>query len=550
MRIGTLLFLTLLFLLPLHAWGQSSNLERSIRIEKLNAQINSTEFDEISPISTYDGTTLYFTRVASPDFAHHLMIDSVNAFNELSYPDILYNLQKIYQEIGGGYVSDPIRSDLNQDVWIAKNERGIFDRIEHPLTPLNNALPNSICSLTPDASAFIIVNRFPKDGGMERGFSVIRQFEGIFQDPEPIEIEGFDPVSGKGISCTMSSDGNILIFSLSMPNYTGGDADLFISFKRPNGWSKPVAIPTLNTPYREITPHLSANGKEIYFASNRSGSMGGLDIFTAVREDETWLNWAAIRPLPTPVNSSADETHPQFSPFSGKLFFASKRDGSSDIFAADIEEAIEPSLVLRGKVINSATGEVVDDAVVQYGEGNKEFYENYVDCKSGRFIMRFKQGNTMKIVATKTGFISHELEVNFDKNTYFPTEQELILTLDPMSVGANISMKPIYFARSKQAILQESFAELDKLAAILKQYPTIKIKIEGHTDNQGNPKILQELSDARALEVKKYLISQGKIKTDRITTQGFGASKPISSNGTEEARRLNRRVEVKITKSF
>ena len=100
----------------------------------------------------------------------------------------------------------------------------------HPPTPLNNALPNSVCSLTPEGNAFIVVNQFPKDGGMNKGFSLVRQqADGTWSYPEPIDIEDYN-ITSSAISLTMSNDGQVLI--LSLPQSTGSsDNDLFISFK-------------------------------------------------------------------------------------------------------------------------------------------------------------------------------------------------------------------------------------------------------------------------------------------------------------------------------
>ncbi|MFC7667282.1 OmpA family protein [Hymenobacter humi] len=81
----------------------------------------------------------------------------------------------------------------------------------------------------------------------------------------------------------------------------------------------------------------------------------------------------------------------------------------------------------------------------------------------------------------------------------------------------------------------------------MKEYPSLEIKISGHTDNQGDPALNLKLSQDRVNEVKKYLSSHG-INSGRITTEGFGGSKPIASNDQEETRAKNRRVEFTITK--
>jgi outer membrane protein OmpA-like peptidoglycan-associated protein len=91
--------------------------------------------------------------------------------------------------------------------------------------------------------------------------------------------------------------------------------------------------------------------------------------------------------------------------------------------------------------------------------------------------------------------------------------------------------------------MKQSFPTLDKLVEILQTHRNIKVRVEGHTDNRGAK--LQELSEARANEVRKYLI-RSKINGKRVEAIGFGATRPVSENTSDVTRRLNRRVEVKI----
>ena len=110
-----------------------------------------------------------------------------------------------------------------------------------------------------------------------------------------------------------------------------------------------------------------------------------------------------------------------------------------------------------------------------------------------------------------------------------------------------IQLKNIQFEQNKSELLESSFPELDKLARLMRQNPTMEIALGGHTDNLGSPKHSKELSENRVNAVKDYLISKG-ISKRRITGHGFGGSKPIADNTDPEERKLNRRVEVTFTK--
>ena len=519
----------------------------SYTVERLHDKINTQEFDEITPIISTDGHTLYFTRCGSGDFNKTIWIDGQDASKDMSLHDLEYHLKSIYSEIAGRPISNAIRSDFNQDIWYAETIEKQFDHLMHPGTPLNNALPNSICSLTPDPNAFVVVNQFSKEGGMSKGFSIVKQNQdGTWSDPIPMDIEGYEVLSAS-ISLTMGSDGQVLILSLpGRDSY--GDNDLYISFKTgENKWSKPKNMGNkINSSVREITPHLSADGKELYFASNRYPSVGGLDLFYVARVCDTWENWSEPRRFISPINTSGDESQPYFNTATGQLYFSSRRNGTSDIYRVKIAPDMPQEVLIRGKIINAQTGLPVDGRVL-FGDASMEFYERYMETIEGHFVVKVKQGKPIKMTAFKAGFINHEVTLNYDKNKFYSQSQEVILLVDSVAEGVNISMNPIYFKRSTPIIQKDSYVELEYLADVLKRFPEIHIRVEGHTDNNGTPDILQKLSEDRAVEVKRFLI-RNRINPKRIEAMGYGASKPISENGAEESKRLNRRVEFKIVK--
>ena len=128
-------------------------------VEKLPALINSP-YDEIIPVPSRDGNTLFFTRVGHPDFDHTLILDTVDWAKKLKPEPYRNFLAAVYSEIAGYKVADPERSPYNQDVWMARGDSANFTQIIHPGPPLNNALPNSIAAITPDPNAFYIINQF------------------------------------------------------------------------------------------------------------------------------------------------------------------------------------------------------------------------------------------------------------------------------------------------------------------------------------------------------------------------------------------------------
>ena len=120
--------------------------------------------------------------------------------------------------------------------------------------------------------------------------------------------------------------------------------------------------------------------------------------------------------------------------------------------------------------------------------------------------------------------------------------------LEPIKVGKTVTLKTLQFSRGQFELLPASYAELDKLVEFMNENPTMEIELSGHTDNQGDPKLNIELSENRVKSTKDYIVSKG-IDKNRIKGKGFGGSRPISNNGKEETRMLNRRVEMTIIKN-
>ena len=298
-------------------------------VQKLPATVN-TAYDEITPVIARDGKTLFFTRAAYPEFNRTLILDTTDYAIKLSPDKYLTMLGGIYRELGdAAHQKDPARSPFNQDVWMAEGDS--FQQVSHPGFPLNNALPNSLVALTPDPNTFYVINQFKKTGDMNKGFSYVRKLPDSlgWSFPAPVEIKDFYTITSD-VSLTMSFDGKALI--LAAARYDSRDMDLYICFREgENKWSKPLLLEGINSDKREVTPFLSEDNKTLFFASNRWSSSGGMDIYLAKRLDDTWQNWSAPMRLGEPINSNKDESQPYFNMTTGCLYFASRREGSSDI---------------------------------------------------------------------------------------------------------------------------------------------------------------------------------------------------------------------------
>ncbi len=514
-------------------------------LEKLPEFINSP-YAEITPVVSRDGRALFFTRVAYPEFCRYLFLDSIDLHEK--FPPERYEriLRNIYSELERKPVSNPANSSFNQDVWIAEADTAFtFYLLQHPGPPLNNALPNSITCITPDPNAFYCINQFSPKGDMTRGFSIIRRTDSIWHFPKPIEIAEYYTITSE-VNLTMSFDGKVLI--LSATRHDSRDMDLYVCFKEgENKWSAPRHLgPVINTRARETTPFLSEDNRTLFFSSNRWESLGGNDIFMSKRLDDTWQNWSEPQRIVEPINSRADDSQPYFNMTSGYLYFTSTRDGNSDIFRVRIAPPQPTELTLRGRILHRKTYQPVSEATVRYGAEDNP--SNTLSAPNGFFSLKIPKGVTFTLTPEKIGLAGTPTTVFFPWDHYYFQEYQWIdLWMDSLEVGSKIELAPIYFKQSLPVILESSYSELERLAELLQNNPTLAIRIEGHTDNVGRPEDLQRLSEQRAQAIRDFLIERG-IAPERVESVGFGASRPVNDNSTEELRAQNRRVEIRVTR--
>ena len=126
-------------------------------------------------------------------------------------------------------------------------------------------------------------------------------------------------------------------------------------------------------------------------------------------------------------------------------------------------------------------------------------------------------------------------------------EKKVLRDISLTPSGQTMRLQHLIFAQGKSTIDPKSFAELDEVSQMMKENAKIVIQLEGHTDNQGSSKANLSLSEDRVEAVKKYLVSKN-IAKDRIKTKAFGGSQPLANELTQEARSMNRRVEMRILK--
>lgn len=564
----------LLFVIAIgHSYGQ----HRPPGIHKLPSFINTPLSDEIGPIWTWDGKTMYFTRIKDPKFNKTLIYNDEDLYKALPYGEYAAFITNLFKELGDKERRDQIyMSPFNQDVFVAELKNGVFDRFVHPNHPLNNALPNSVCALMPDQKSLVLMNQFYKNGSMYKGFSTSKRIGDVdFTWPEPLFIYDFKELSGTDANLTLSRNGEVMILAFDRHNKT--NTDLNVCFRvNTNTYSEPIPLANLNSSYREFSPALSIDGQFLFFSSTRGEYPFRSNIYVSQRLDDSYTRWSTPQKLMEPINSASNDGHPFI--LDKKLYFASDRDGSWDIFYFDFDEYTkqssepdqvaeirqEPSRVkpptpvvvkeiqkpkinsVRIRVVDSQNKQPIKASVLEIAEDGQTKIRFDVDQKG--FLMRFDEQQVTTYYPQVKGYITkprkYDIEAILKNADQIPT---LNIPVDAIRVDNSIDMDPIFFKRATDRILSISYNEIRRLAVILKNHPKIHILIKGHTDDFGDLDALIILSDKRAYAVKRFLLAQG-IDGDRIEIKGVGPKEPISDNSTEELKAKNRRVEVIISK--
>ncbi len=518
---------------------------QTYHIEKLNNDVNTDLYDEIAPVLSSDGQTIYFTREGYPFFNKTILENGQNLASSLTEEEYNVKLAESYGYPKNTTYSTLASSEFNQDIWIAEQGEEAFEKVSHPDYPLNNAHPNSICAIV-NNNQFIVLNQFPEEGGLKKGFSTTyKKRNGDWAKPVPLNIEGFESLN-PDVSLAASHDGEVLILSLETKEGYGNN-DLYISFKiGKNKYSKPRHLgPAINSSARETSPTISRDKKTVFFSSNRSGGSGGMDIYFVKRLDADWRILSAPQRFISPINTPADESQPYFVKSTGELYFISKRAGSSDIYKVKIAPAIPDEVTLAGYIINPETNRIMSADILS-APVRTNIFSNIFESTNGYFKIKIPKGEPYRIVARKDGYFGDVQTVAFkEENVYFQ-EQHVNMNISPIDNQKNILSNTVYFARSTAEILEDSHECLEELGIQLLANDHVNIIIEGHTDNIGEETALYKLSEERAIAIKAYLVNRTGVPSERIQTMGYGPAFPVNNNTSEGLRQENRRVEVKV----
>ncbi len=350
---------------------------------------------------------------------------------------------------------------------------------------------------------------------------------------------------------SLSADGRTLFFS---SNRGGGfgKRDLWVTTKGLGGvWNEPINLgDKVNTTGDDISPFIHFNGQDLYFSSNGHIGMGGFDLYKSNRVNEVW---GQVANLGYPINDHEDQVSLFITAEGSKAYYANETSENGRILSSEINqfELAESARIahrsnfLTGIVTDSQTGKPLEAQIrVSDVNTNTLVSEVYSDPLNGVYFVVLTEGQEYAIAINRPGYLFQNLSFDYLEKEGLEPER-LDIALDPIAVGAQTVLKNIFFKTNEYELQPKSEAQLATIIDFLKRNPRVVVEISGHTDSTGSDELNKELSVNRARSVYQYLIDN-KIPSSRISFEGYGSSQPVADNSSEEGKALNRRIEFKV----
>jgi len=517
------------------------------RIENLAAPVNS-KYEEYTPVITADNATMYFTS-RRPNST-------------------------------GAAVDD--RGQYYEDVYVSQNKGGNWTEPENLSAPINSPTHDAAVAISPNGNQLFVY----RDHGEGDLYSSTRRGRG-WTAPKSLGT-AINTKNYREPSVSVTADGKTIYFSSNRPGGQGG-LDIYKATRLSNGDYGNVENLDLpvNTPEDEDAPFIHPDGVTLYFSSRGHETMGGFDIFRSQLENGSF---SAPENIGYPINTSGDDIYFVLSADGLNGYYASEKKaglGYKDIYRIAIAKATEDSttakvpqgiaqsdsikslyktqggkvtgvamgqnedkfksslILVKGLVVDATTRKpVVGKVVVTDNKTGEVISDNENNDVTGEYLVVLPGGRNYGIsVSAKDYLFSSE---NFDlPDTVRYKEYVKNIELKKAVSGATMVLNNIFFDTDKSVLRQESNVELEKLFALLKESPQLRLEIAGHTDNVGAEDHNYRLSEYRAQAVVDYLTKRGIDKT-RLEAKGYGKTKPFATNETVEGRQRNRRTELEV----
>lgn len=414
---------------------------------------------------------------------------------------------------------------------------------------INTRLNEGTCTISADGRKLIFTSCTGRDGIGSCDLYETKKIGGDWTVPKNL---GRNVNSAEWESQpSLSADGRTIYF-VSDRRSGLGRRDIWISTLDDNGqWTKAVnAGKQINSQFDEISPFIHANSQTLYFASNGLPGFGGYDIFFSEKDT---TSWTTPKNMGTPINDHEDQFSLFITADGKKGYYAHEETMEAGLSRSKIYEVLIPvenqmrfkSNYVKGIIRDKLTQEPLK-AKIELINLQTNGVESLVESDSitGEYLMVLTQGAEYALYINKETYLFKSYNFNYSEVTNF---EPIIINIDleKATEGSIAVLNNIFFDVDKFDLKQKSIPELEKMVRFLKSNPAIRVEIGGHTDNSGAAVYNRQLSEKRALSVHTYLIQKG-IDKQRLVPKGYGPDQPVATNETELGRQKNRRIEFRI----
>ena len=523
--------------------------EKAMKV--LSAFVNNETMNK----AKVDRATMFFksaefamkNKTNSSNFKLHPLSDTVNAFVLQYFPALTADQQQLIftRRTGNGPNDD---EDL---VVSRKDENGRWTSPEPISKNINTRLNEGTCTISADGRKLIFTSCTGRDGIGSCDLYETKKIGNDWTTPRNLgrNVNSIEWESQP----SLSADGRTLYF-VSDRRSGLGRRDIWVSTTDDKGeWTKAVnAGKQINSQFDEISPFIHANNRTLFFASNGLPGFGGYDLFFTDKDSTVWT---PPKNLGAPMNDNEDQFSLFITADGKKGYYSHEETLESGFSRSKIFEMVIPeesqieyrSNYVKG-IIRDKVAQTPLSAKIELINIRKNRVESLVESDSinGEYLMVLTQGAEYALYVNKEAYLFKSYNFNYSEVTDF---KPIIINIDleKAKEGSVAVLNNIFFDVDKYDLKDKSVTELEKIIRFLSVNPVVRVEIAGHTDNSGSADYNRQLSERRANSVFTFLIQHG-IDKKRMVPKGYGPDRPIASNDTEEGRSQNRRIEVRIIK--
>ncbi|GLU53647.1 OmpA family protein [Dyadobacter frigoris] len=465
--------------------------------------------------------------------------DTVNFLNSQFFPVMTADDETL--------IFTGLTENRDENIYVTHRIPGGWDVPEEISKAINTTNNEGTCSISADGRTLVLTacNRPDSYGGCDLYIS--HKQGNDWSAPQNVG----ESINSRNWESqpSLSADGRTLYFA-SDRRGGQGRSDIWYSVLKEKGqWSDPKNLgPIINTPEDENAPFIHANGRTLFYASNGLTGMGGFDIFLSQKADTTWTTPQNIG---YPINTQADQVGLFISSNGKKGYYtddsSEKSKGRSLLYTFDLPDSLQnlvtPTRYAKGKVFDKKTDKPLASSIELYDLKSQEKVAEFSsDTQTGNFLAVLNKGSEYAFYVSKSGYLFKSLTFSVTDSA---SSVNLDIPLEAIEKDKIEVLNNIFFNTGEFTLDDKSKVELNRMVEFLKNNKQISIEISGHTDDVGSEQTNLELSKKRAQSVLDYLKKSG-IEPERLTAKGFGKTKPVVKNDSELNRQKNRRIEWRV----